>query len=58
MWSYMIIFAELYLGYTPFPTHFKGGIISGIVRCLGPLPESWKGLTLTREALIPGMIRG
>jgi serine/threonine protein kinase len=44
MWSYMIIFAEFYLGYTPFSTHLKGGIISGIVRCLGPLPESWKGL--------------
>ncbi|PKX92345.1 protein kinase [Aspergillus novofumigatus IBT 16806] len=44
MWSYMIIFAELYLGYTPSPTHLKGGLISGIVRCLGPLPESWKGL--------------
>ncbi|KAF4250103.1 hypothetical protein CNMCM8980_001962 [Aspergillus fumigatiaffinis] len=44
MWSYMIIFAELYLGYTPFPTHLKGGIVSGIVRCLGPLPEGWKGL--------------
>lgn len=44
MWSYMIIFAELYLGHVPFPTFIKGGIISGIVRCLGPLPEQWKGL--------------
>ncbi|EEH02630.1 protein kinase [Histoplasma capsulatum G186AR] len=44
MWSYMILFAELYLGYPPFPTHLKGGIISGIIRCLGPLPEEWKGL--------------
>lgn len=43
MWSYMIIFAELYLGYPPFPTIFKGNIISGIVKCLGPLPEQWKG---------------
>ena len=44
MWSYMIIFAELYLGHPPFPTWLKGGIITGIVRCLGPLPEQWKGL--------------
>jgi hypothetical protein len=44
MWSYMVIFAELYLGNLPFPTFLKGGIISGIVRCLGPLPEQWKGL--------------
>lgn len=44
MWSYMTIFAELYLGCTPFPTCVKGGIITGIVRCLGPLPEKWKGL--------------
>ncbi|RHZ70730.1 hypothetical protein CDV55_107255 [Aspergillus turcosus] len=44
MWSYMVIFAELYLGYTPFPTWLKGGIISGIVRCLGPLPAHWRGL--------------
>lgn len=44
MWSYMMIFAELYFGYPPFPTFLKGGIITGIVRCLGPLPEQWKGL--------------
>lgn len=39
MWSYMVIFAELYHAYTPFPTWFEGGIITGITRCLGPLPE-------------------
>ncbi|KAE8149068.1 protein kinase [Aspergillus avenaceus] len=44
MWSYMVIFSELYLGHPPFPTFLKGGIISGVVRCLGPLPEQWKGL--------------
>ncbi|OJJ30902.1 hypothetical protein ASPWEDRAFT_62274 [Aspergillus wentii DTO 134E9] len=44
MWSYMVIFAELYLGHTPFPTWLKGGIITGIVRCLGPLPEQWRSL--------------
>ncbi|KMP10192.1 hypothetical protein CIHG_10156 [Coccidioides immitis H538.4] len=44
MWSYMVIFAELYLGYPPFPTWLKGGIITGIVRCLGPLPEQWRTL--------------
>ena len=44
MWSYMIIFAVLYLEYAPFPTVLEGGIISGIITRLGPLPEQWKGL--------------
>ena len=44
MWSYMTIFSELYLRHTSFPTFLKGGIISGIARALGPLPEQWKGL--------------
>src|SRR5690625_3560992 len=43
MWKYMIIFAELYPGYTPFPSGGKGGIISGMVSRLGPLREQWKG---------------
>lgn len=43
MWSYMIILAELYLGYTPFPSGGKGGVISGMISRLGPLPEQWKG---------------
>lgn len=45
MWSYMVIFRVLYLnGYSPFSTVVKGGVISDIVRSLGPLPEQWKGL--------------
>lgn len=40
----MVIFTELYLGYPPFATWLKSGIITGIVRGLGPLPEQWKGL--------------
>ncbi|PLB49389.1 kinase-like protein [Aspergillus steynii IBT 23096] len=44
MWSYMVIFSELYLGFQPFSTYFNGGIIGGFVRSLGPLPEEWKGL--------------
>lgn len=51
MWSYMIIFSELYLGYLPFPAWLKGGIMSGITRCLGPLPEQWKGLYSHPEGL-------
>lgn len=43
MWSYIVIFAELYLGFAPFPTGLGGGVITGIVNCLGPLPEHWKG---------------
>ncbi|KAE8405489.1 kinase domain-containing protein [Aspergillus pseudonomiae] len=45
MWSYMTIFTELYLGHPPFATWLEGGVITGMVRCLGPLPEQWKGLS-------------
>lgn len=43
MWSYMCIFAELYLGFTPSTSWACGGIISSMVQTLGPLPEQWKG---------------
>lgn len=43
MWSYMVIFAELYFGNLPFNPWIKGGIMSAIVRCLGPAPAQWKG---------------
>lgn len=43
MWSYMIIFTELYIGFPPFNPSLDGGIITGIVDYLGPLPENWKG---------------
>ena len=44
MWSYMTIFSMLYLTFPPFPTFLEGGVVSGMVECLGPLPEQWKGL--------------
>ncbi|GKZ35441.1 hypothetical protein AbraIFM66950_006071 [Aspergillus brasiliensis] len=44
MWSYMILFSELYLGLPPFSTLYPGGILSAITRNLGPLPEEWKSL--------------
>ncbi|CAP94055.1 hypothetical protein E8E15_002763 [Penicillium rubens] len=44
MWSYMVIFAVLYLGFSPFHSAFKGGIITSITESLGPLPKEWKGL--------------
>lgn len=43
MWSYMILFAELYLGFHPFPTLCQGTLF-GMVNSLGPLPSHWKGL--------------
>ncbi|WEW60862.1 hypothetical protein PRK78_006350 [Emydomyces testavorans] len=43
MWSYMCIFAELYLGFVPFFVWFNGGMVTSMVKCLGPLPEQWKG---------------
>ncbi|KAJ5203992.1 uncharacterized protein N7498_004871, partial [Penicillium cinerascens] len=44
MWSYMAIFSMLYLLFPPFPAFLEGGVVSGMVECLGPLPEQWKGL--------------
>ena len=43
MWSYMAIFAILCFGVPPFTTWQEGGLVSGIIRYLGPLPEKWKG---------------
>lgn len=47
MWSYMCIFAELYLKWPLFGTGFFGGglrfVVGLLIRVLGPLPLSWKG---------------
>lgn len=47
MWSYMCLFAELYLGLVPFHGLLDGAgstiVISSMVNALGPLPEHWKG---------------
>ncbi|KAI2184890.1 hypothetical protein LOZ20_006865, partial [Ophidiomyces ophidiicola] len=43
MWSYMVIFSKLYLGYSPISSWLDGGAVSSMVRCLGPLPEKWRG---------------
>ncbi|EER41946.1 protein kinase [Histoplasma capsulatum H143] len=51
MWSYMVIFARLYFGFLPFPDQGQGGEVSSMVRCLGPLPEQWKGLFTHSGAL-------
>lgn len=45
MWSYMVIFCVLYLRFPPFRPCFRGGVISGMVKCLGPLPVEWKGFS-------------
>ena len=46
MWSFMCLFAELYLGFNPFRHFFYGArgalVVSSIVKVLGPLPEHWK----------------
>ncbi|KAI9925260.1 hypothetical protein ASPWEDRAFT_176916 [Aspergillus wentii DTO 134E9] len=44
MWSYMAVFSMLYLTFPPFPTFLEGGVVSGMVEALGPLPMQWKGL--------------
>lgn len=43
MWSYMCLFAELYLDFEPFHGWANGGVITTMVEILGPLPEKWKG---------------
>jgi hypothetical protein len=42
--SYIAILFLLYLRIRPFPTFLEGGVVSGMVECLGPLPKQWKGL--------------
>ncbi|KAL2813008.1 kinase-like domain-containing protein [Aspergillus granulosus] len=42
MWSYMVIFSQLYLGFPPFSYYFNG-TMSCIVMRLGPLPTEWRG---------------
>lgn len=43
MWSYMCIFAELYLGFPLFYGSAHSSVMDFMVKTLGPLPESWKG---------------
>ncbi|KAH7210002.1 kinase domain-containing protein [Fusarium oxysporum] len=43
MWSYMCIFAELYMGYALLYGSGNSSIISCMVNALGPLPATWKG---------------
>ncbi|KAI0542247.1 kinase-like domain-containing protein [Xylaria digitata] len=43
MWSYMCIFAALYLGFDPFYGPGGDRIMSLWVNTLGPFPLSWKG---------------
>jgi len=39
MWSYIVIFTQLYLGFVP----WKYDCVSQMVRIIGPLPKQWKG---------------
>ncbi|KAF1954238.1 kinase-like protein [Byssothecium circinans] len=39
MWSYMCIFAELYLGHLP--CFVNGDVVHRMVKVLGPLPQDW-----------------
>lgn len=43
MWSYMCLFAELYLGFTPFSGFQSDSVLTSMVNILGPLPLRWKG---------------
>jgi serine/threonine protein kinase len=43
MWSYMCIFAELYLGFAMFYGAAHSSVIDFMVDTLGPLPAFWKG---------------
>ena len=41
MWSYMCIFAQLYLGVLPFASH---SVVTNFVQTLGPFPRQWLDL--------------
>lgn len=43
MWSYMCLFAELYLGLVPFHGHSNHAAVTSFVCSLGPLPSAWEG---------------
>jgi hypothetical protein len=43
MWSYMCIFAELYLGFSMFASAAHSATLDFTVRTLRSLPLSWKG---------------
>lgn len=43
MWSYMCIFAVIYIGPTPFVSMGKDGVMAFMVETLGPPLEQWKG---------------
>ena len=49
MWSFMCVFAELYLGYSLFSGRSNAAALSDVTRVLGPLPPKWKG-----TCIIPG----
>ena len=42
MWSYMCLFAELYLGNVPWRSGCCGWMMENMVKTLGPFPEQWK----------------
>lgn len=50
MWSYVCLFAELYLDFEPFHGWANGGVITTMVEILGPLPEKWKGSCVFKES--------
>ncbi|KAJ6183720.1 cyclin-dependent kinase 11B [Penicillium mononematosum] len=45
----------LYLTFAPFSSAYKGGVITGMVECLGPLPSIGKASTLGLEPQVHNM---
>ncbi|KAJ4137904.1 hypothetical protein NW765_017573 [Fusarium oxysporum] len=43
MWSYMCIFAQLYMGYNLFHGATSSLIVSSMIQALGPFPATWRG---------------
>lgn len=50
MWSYVCLFAELYLDFEPFHGWANGGVVTTMVEILGPLSEKWKGSCVFKES--------
>ncbi|KAG8670363.1 hypothetical protein FPOAC2_09717 [Fusarium poae] len=49
MWSYMCIFAELFLGVPLFFGSEHTSVVDFMVKCLGPLPLAWRGFYEGRQ---------
>lgn len=46
MWSYMVVFSQLYLGFAPIHPSAEGGLLADLCNLFGQMPREWKGLSV------------